>query len=132
MSNSEQFNNIAEKILAAAKSLDKNSNRSSKGNSKCSDPMHLDTSALLTIIGLLTGSMSVASIFLNADQTFNIFLVGELKALLPTSKTNNSDGQTDSNDSTTSSQKSELQKNLDDICSKPFDEVIKAFINRQL
>ncbi len=66
----------------------------------------MDPSQALIITALLAGVLEVTSVLINRDQTVEIVLTGSYK------------------------QKSELDILLDKIGSKPFDEVIKAMLER--
>jgi len=66
----------------------------------------LTPAKLLVITGLLGGVFEVNSVLVDKDQLVEIVLAGSLK------------------------QKTQLEKMLDQIGGMPFDEVVKAFLDR--
>ncbi|NLD48519.1 MAG: hypothetical protein GX660_15245, partial [Clostridiaceae bacterium] len=66
----------------------------------------LTPSQALVVAGILGGVLEVNSVLVDKDQIVQIVLQGSLK------------------------QKTELEQMLDNIGSKPFDEVVKAMLGR--
>lgn len=69
-------------------------------------PAGIDPAQAIIIGAMLTGVLEVTSVLVDRDQTVEVVLTGSLK------------------------KKTELEKLLDQIGSKPFDEVIKALLGR--
>lgn len=80
---------------------DNNSKEKKKNNN-----LNLTPSQILVISGLLGGVLSVESVLVDKNQTIQIILAGSLK------------------------RKTELEKMMDQIGDKPFDEVLKAMLGR--
>ena len=79
-----------------------NNNEKKKNNNKLS----LTPSQILVISGLLGGVLHVDSVLVDRDQHIQIILEGSLK------------------------RKTELEKMMDQIGKMPFDEVLKAMLER--
>lgn len=77
--------------------------KNKKTKKKC---LNLTPAQIMVISGILTDVLSVQSLLVDRDQSVQIILEGSLK------------------------RKTELEKTLDDIGDKSFDEVMKAFISR--
>lgn len=80
---------------------DKDDNKDSKNKKNAINP-----SSALVIIGLLSGALQVDSVLVDRDQNVQFVLTGSLK------------------------QKTQLEKIMDQIGAMPFDEVMKAFLDR--
>lgn len=109
MFSSDGLNSLAKDIMdkLSRKEQGGKKNQASNGNGGAGiNGCALTPSKALVIGGLLGGVLDVDSILVDKDQTVQIVLVGSLK------------------------QKSELEKMLDQIGSMPFDEVVKAMMER--
>lgn len=89
----------------------KSENTKAKDKKNC--PINLTPTQVLVIAGVLGGVLDVNSVLVDRAQTVEILLRGSLKQL---------DG--------TAADSSELENILAQIGDKPFDEVMKAIINR--
>lgn len=78
-----------------------NGNNGNNGNKICLTP-----SNAIVVAGILGGVLDVNSILVDREQTVQIILIGSLK------------------------RKTELEKMMDKIGSMPFDDVVKAFLDR--
>ncbi|HAG12044.1 MAG TPA: hypothetical protein DCK76_11915 [Desulfotomaculum sp.] len=66
---------------------------------------------MLVIFGLLTGALEVDAVFLDRDRTVQIILEGSLITMDTSEKTN-------------------MDKKLDELGSMPFDQVIKTLLEK--
>lgn len=83
------------------------SNNNSNGNNKSNgNKLSITPAQALVIAGIIGGVLDVDSILVDRDQVVQIVLEGSLK------------------------QKTELEKMLDEIGSMPFNEVVKAMLDR--
>lgn len=83
------------------------SNNNSNGNNKSNgNKLSITPAQTLVIAGIIGGVLDVDSILVDRDQVVQIVLEGSLK------------------------QKTELEKMLDEIGSMPFNEVVKAMLDR--
>lgn len=107
-----QFNSIMQQFMSktgSQTSSDQNGqygNNGHNGNNGDRVPLRVTPSKALVIAGLLSGSLEVFSVLVDKNQAVEILLTGTLK------------------------QKTELDKMLDKIGDMPFDEVLKAFLDR--
>lgn len=108
MSSSDQVNNAIKELLTRLNpSVPSNEqNKSGKCENKAGDTSGIHPSQALIIGALLAGVLEVASVLVDRDQTIEIVLTGSLK------------------------KKTDLEKLLDQIGSRPFDEVVKAMLGR--
>jgi len=87
---------------------DENNKEEDNNKEKNKRKMNLTPSQILVISGILCGVLDVDSILIDKDQYMQIILGGSLK------------------------RKTELEKMLDEIGEKSFDEVLGAMLNRLL
>lgn len=108
MSSPDNLNDALKEILARL-NLNTSSGISKKSDKKeCSGgtPNSINPSQAIIIGGLLAGVLEVTSVLVDRNQTVQIVLSGSLK------------------------KKTELEILLDQIGSRPFDEVIKTMLGR--
>lgn len=98
-------NELMSKLLRQFGNASGNSNNGNGNVTSSSIPVVPPSSALV-ILGLLTGSLEVTSVLVDKTQLVQIVISGSLK------------------------QKTELEKMIDQIGKKPFDDVVKAFLSR--
>jgi hypothetical protein len=108
--NSDDLNLLARDIMDRISGKSRCSNNGKKSNGNGGDEeknkLSLTPANALVIGGLLGGVLEVESVLIDKDQTVQIILEGSLR------------------------QKTQLEKMLDQIGSKPFDEVVKAMLER--
>ena len=85
---------------------DGQNNQSNKANQNGCGKISINPSQALVIAGILAGVLDVDSVLVDKEQTVQILLSGSLK------------------------QKTQLEKMMDQIGTMPFDDVIKALIER--
>jgi len=85
-----------------------NSNKNKSNNNSNGNKLSITPAQALVIAGIVGGVLDVDSILVDRDQIVQIVLEGSLK------------------------KKTELEKMLDEIGSMPFDEVVKAMLERLL
>ncbi len=118
----ESFNSLFREVLARLNGLDEckdicnnegcintngQSSEGTKSTKACSgNNIAIDATQALVIAGILGGVLQVRSILFDKDQIVQILLEGSLK------------------------QKTELEKMLDQIGTMPFDEVMRALLER--
>ncbi|MCX8132261.1 MAG: hypothetical protein N3I35_19470 [Clostridia bacterium] len=83
-----------------------NSTKSNSGNQSDKPCINITPSQALVIAGIIGGVLEVTSVLVDKDQLVQIILSGSLK------------------------RKTELEKILDQIGSMPFDDVMKALLER--
>lgn len=102
------MNTLIKDLMARLAGQVNGSDQCKKNTSKrenCND-IKITPSQLVVIAGILGGVLEVDSITVDKDQTVQILLEGSLK------------------------RKTELEKVMDEIGQKPFDEVLKAMLGR--
>lgn len=105
----EHINEFTKKIMSQLGFDDDCNNKKEK---KCDNSsirkrlVSLTPAEIMVISGIITDVLSVQSLLVDRDQQVQIVLGGSLK------------------------RKTELEKTLDDIGQKPFDEVLKALLGR--
>lgn len=104
LENSAQIQKVLEQLTSQV--MESNNNNNNNNKNKNDKRRQLTPAQLLVIIGILSGSLTVDSISLDKDQTVQVLLAGSLK------------------------RKTELEKMIDEIGEKPFEEVFKAMMNR--
>ncbi|MCX7708477.1 MAG: hypothetical protein N2484_01360 [Clostridia bacterium] len=111
----EELNILTKKIMEQLKNYDADSDPSeveygnlqeNMGTEKNNSTMTMTPSQALIIGGVLGGVFEVESVLVDKDQSVQIVLSGSLK------------------------EKSELEKMLDQIGGMPFNEVMKALVDR--
>ncbi|MCX7921712.1 MAG: hypothetical protein N3B21_06825 [Clostridia bacterium] len=123
----EHINSLAKEVMARLGGHSEKSVRCQSSNSNCSGnngnsngnngngdknkckKLEITPSQALVIAGILGGVLEVDSVLVDKDQTVQIILEGSLKVPPP---------------------KTPLEEMLDEIGSKPFDEVVKAMLGR--
>lgn len=100
-----QLNDITKKIMGQL-GFDDDCKKDNKSNKVKKKIMCLNPAEILVISGILTDVLSIQSLLVDRDQQVQIVLGGSLK------------------------RKTELEKTLDSIGQKPFDEVLKALLGR--
>lgn len=101
----EQLNMLTKKILGQF-GFDNDCDSDNKNNNVKKRFTSLTPAQIMVVSGILTNVLSVESLTVDRDQQIQILLSGSLK------------------------RKTELEKTLDEIGQKPFDEVLKALLNR--
>lgn len=94
------------KELGLDEEIDKTNKKYKNSSNKKKCKVNLSASNILVIAGLLSGALEVESLLVDKNQEIQIILAGSLK------------------------QKSQLEKVMDHVGTMPFDEVVKAMINR--
>ncbi|MFZ5597421.1 MAG: hypothetical protein ACOY31_10475 [Bacillota bacterium] len=102
MMSEEHLNQLAEKILTQLQADD----GGSSGDTAGKNCIKLTPARLLVLAGILGGVFSVTSVLIDKNQTVQVLLSGTLK------------------------RKTDLDKMLDSIGSKSFDEVMGAIVDR--
>lgn len=105
----ENTNNVIKEILARLHpdtTCDTQKSNQKKNGGSGEQNAGITPSQAIVIAALLAGVLEVSSVLIDREQTVEILLTGTLK------------------------KKSELEILLDQIGSKPFDEVIKAMLGR--
>lgn len=106
MFSSDQLNAMAKTIMDRLGLSNKESNNNHETCKEGKKNIALTPSQALVVAGILGGVLEVNSVLVDKDQIVQIVLQGSLK------------------------QKTELEQMLDNIGSKPFDEVVKAMLGR--
>lgn len=102
----EQLNEFI-KIIMSQFACDDNCKTENKATKNVKKKLLCLTPAeIMLVAGILTDALSIESLSVNRDQQIQIVVGGSLK------------------------RKTELEKTLDEIGQKPFDEVLKALLTR--
>lgn len=104
----EHLNEFTKKIMSHLGFDDdcKNKKKKCSGSNVKKRLVSLTPAQIMVISGIITDVLSVESLLVDRDQQVQIVLGGSLK------------------------RKTELEKTLDEIGQKPFDEVLKALLGR--
>lgn len=103
-----QLDELFKRVISEL-NLDSSDDKDNNSKSKCTKrPISLTAAQIMVISGILTDVLSVRSFLVDRDQNISITLNGSLKR----------------------KKKTELEKTLDEIGARPFDEVLKALIGR--
>lgn len=105
---SSDFTNTLKELLARSNMGVPSDAQYTNGKSNGSDEKSssINPSQAIIIAAMLAGVLEVTSVLVDRNQTVEIVLTGSLK------------------------KKTELEKLLDQVGSKPFDEVVKAMLGR--
>ena len=106
----DQINSLAKQIMAqlGGGEGEKKTNSIDEDSSKCSNKnkLQITPTQALIIAGILGGVLDVSSVLVDRNQVVQIILEGSLR------------------------RKTELEEMMDEIGQKPFDEVLKAMLDR--